>query len=141
MNIPEAVNKRLSKNSANQKIFEDAIPPFQNALNSCGYSYQMKYEPNQSRYKINKNNHKRNVIWFNPPWSLNCKTKVGAKFLELVRTSFPPSHPLHKIFNRNTLKVSYSCMPNFSQVISSQLKNQKPESQQRNSRMQLSKGT
>ena len=118
-NIPSAVNKRLSKNSANQKIFEEAIPPFQNALHNCGYSYQMKYEPNQTRNRSNKNNHKRDIIWFNPPWSLNCKTKVGALFLKLVKTSFPPFHPLQKIFNRNTLKVSYSCMPNFNQVISS----------------------
>jgi hypothetical protein len=45
-------------------------------------------------------------------------TKIGAKFLNLVDTCFPPTNPLHKIFNRNTLKVSYSCMPNMAQVIS-----------------------
>ena len=28
------------------------------------------------------------------------------------------SHALHKIFNRNTLKLSYSCMPNIGSVIS-----------------------
>ena len=65
-NIPSAVNKRLSKNSANQKIFEEAIPPFQNALNNCGYSYQMKYEPNQTTNTSNKNNHKRNIIGSTP---------------------------------------------------------------------------
>ena len=31
---------------------------------------------------------------------------------------FPPKHPLHKIFNRNTLKLSYSCMPNIHKIIS-----------------------
>ena len=47
----------------------------------------------------------------------HCETKVGAKFLHLVNTCFPQTPPLHKIFNRNTLKVSYSCMPNMAQTI------------------------
>ena len=29
------------------------------------------------------------------------------------------NHPLHKIFNRHTLKLSYSCMPNMKSIISS----------------------
>ena len=80
----------------------------------------MKFESKPTNTNdANKRKRKRDVIWFNPPWSLNCKTRVAAKFLELVKTCFPPNHPLHKIFNRNTLKVSYSCLPNFTQVINS----------------------
>ena len=30
---------------------------------------------------------------------------------------FPADHILHKIFNRNTVKISYSCMTNFKQNI------------------------
>ena len=30
---------------------------------------------------------------------------------------FPKGHALHKIFNRNTVKISYSCMPNLKQKI------------------------
>ena len=40
------------------------------------------------------------------------------KFLKLIDTSFPPDNPLHKLFNRNTVKISYKCMPNISQKIS-----------------------
>ena len=29
-----------------------------------------------------------------------------------VKRHFPKENPLHKIFNKNTLKVSYSCMGN-----------------------------
>ncbi len=36
---------------------------------------------------------------------------------------FPPNHPLYKIFNRNTLKLSYSCMPNVHQIITARNKN------------------
>ena len=52
------------------------------------------------------------AIWFNPPYSLNVKTNVGKEFLKLVDKAFPPDNPLHKIFNRQTVKVGYMCMPN-----------------------------
>ena len=62
--------------------------------------------------------HKRKVIWFNPPFSLNVKTNVGKIFLKLVKRHFPKENPLHKIFNKNMLKVSYSCMGNIASVLS-----------------------
>ena len=42
---------------------------------------------------------------------------MGARFLKLIEKCIPPSHPLAKILNRNTVKVSYRCMPNMGQVI------------------------
>ena len=33
------------------------------------------------------------------------------KFLKLISKHFPPQHKLHKILNRNSIKISYSCMP------------------------------
>ena len=38
-------------------------------------------------------------------------------FLRLVEKHFPKSNKLHKIFNRNTLKVSHSCTENMAQII------------------------
>ena len=116
-NITAGINKRLSRISSNEEVFKEKIPPYQDALKESGYDYKLNYEPNQ-RTTRNSKNRQRNRIFFNPPWSANCKTKVGANFLKLVDTCFPPSNPLHKIFNRNTLKVSYSCLPNMAQVIS-----------------------
>ena len=44
---------------------------------------------------------------------------VGHKFLKAIDECFPQtSHPLHKILNKNTIKLSYSCMPNMHNVIS-----------------------
>ena len=40
-------------------------------------------------------------------------------FLKLVDKHFPRHHKLHKILNRNTVKVSYSCLPNVASQISS----------------------
>ena len=61
----------------------------------------------------------RNILWFNPPWSSNIRTNVAAKFLSLVRKHFPPSSPLHAIFNTKKIKVSYSTCPNMKSYIAS----------------------
>ena len=39
-------------------------------------------------------------------------------FLNLIKKHFPPGNRLSKIFNKNSLKLSYSCMPNMSSIIS-----------------------
>ena len=59
------------------------------------------------------------MIWFNPPYSKNVVTKVGHYFLKLLDKHFPRHHKLHKIFNRNTVKVSYSCTKNIKSIINS----------------------
>ena len=46
------------------------------------------------------------------------KSNVGKEFLKLVDTAFPPDNPLHKLFTRQTLKLSYKCMPSMAQAIS-----------------------
>ena len=47
------------------------------------------------------------------------QTNVARDSLKLIDKHFPAASPLHKIFNRNTVKVSYSCMNNVKRVISS----------------------
>ena len=42
---------------------------------------------------------------------------LGKTFLEDIDKCFPKSQIVHKLFNRNTVKLSYSCMPNVSQLI------------------------
>ena len=53
----------------------------------------------------------------NPPFSQTVKTNFAKLFLRLLDKHFQKSHLLHKTFNRNTIKVSYSCMNNVSQII------------------------
>ena len=57
------------------------------------------------------------MIWYNPPYSKTVKTNVGAQFLKLIGKHFPRGHKLHKILNKNSLKISYSCMKNMLQII------------------------
>ena len=65
----------------------------------------------------------RNIMWFNTPFSQTVKTKVSKSFFRLLDKYFPKSHLLFKIFNRNTIKVGYSCMNNVSQIIKQHNKN------------------
>ena len=41
----------------------------------------------------------------------------GQTFLSIIDDEFPANHCLRKIFNRNTVKISYSCMPNVKQAV------------------------
>ena len=116
-NIPAAVNRRLSSISANEAVFKEAMPLYQEALETSGYAYKLEY--NQPSSNTNqKRNRKRRITWFNPPWSSNVSTNIGGKFLMMIDDCFPPAVPLSKIINRNTVKVSYRCMPNMKQILS-----------------------
>ena len=56
---------------------------------------------------------------FNPLYSMNVRTNIGKTFLKSMKKHFPNGNPLHKIFNKNTSKVSYGCMGNMASIISS----------------------
>ena len=54
---------------------------------------------------------------FNPPINANVSRNVAKTFSRLIDKHFPRSHELNKIFNRNTVKVSYSCTENMANII------------------------
>ena len=68
--------------------------------------------------KKKKSKRQWRIYWFNPPWDMNVATKVGKKFFQILDETIPPGHPLHKVFNRKTVKLSYSTMPNMLKKIS-----------------------
>ena len=78
--------------------------------------HRMSYETSTN---TNRRNRKRKIIWYNPPFNKSLKTNIGNKFLSLVEKHFPKDHRLHKIFNKNTIKVSYSCTQNMANIIKS----------------------
>ena len=49
---------------------------------------------------------------------MNVRTDIGRQFLKLVKIHFHKHHIFHKIFNKNTVKISYSCMRNMASIIS-----------------------
>ena len=64
----------------------------------------------------------RGVIWLsvgpNPPFNSAVKQNFGKQFLNLIDKHFPPQHKFHSFCNRNSIKLSYSCMPNMKSIIS-----------------------
>ena len=117
-NIPESVNRRLSDISSSKEIFERAAKPYQEALNKSGYNYTLNFDPkNEDRTKKRKRS--RKITYFNPPFSQNVRTNIGAKFFKILEKCFPQGHVLRKIVNKNTVKLSYRCMPNMKKVLSS----------------------
>ena len=64
-----------------------------------------------------KRNRRRKVAWFNPPYSKNMATNIGKEFFNLLQVHFPRQHPFHSLFNRNTVKLSYSCTMNMNSII------------------------
>ena len=46
------------------------------------------------------------------PYNKYVTTKLGKFFSSLIDKHFLSLHKLHKSFNRNNVKVSYSCLPN-----------------------------
>ena len=69
------------------------------------------------------NNAYKKIIWFNPLFSKSVKSNIVRIFLRLYSKHFPRNHTMLKIFNRNTVKISYSCLRNISSIISSHNRN------------------
>ena len=108
---------RLSFLSSSEEVFEETAPYYEKYLSNCGCREKLNYRDPTCSNLITKRKRQRNISWFNPPYSKIVKTKIGKFFLQLIKKHFPKEHKFHKIFNKNTLKLSYSCMPNIKTKI------------------------
>ena len=79
-----------------KKFLKKNKPVYNDALNKS------KNDKNDNKQR------KRKIIWYNPPYSANIKRNIGKTFLNLMKKHFPKTNKLHKIFNKNTVKISYS---------------------------------
>ena len=111
--IPLMVSRRISDISCNKEYFDKAAPAYNNALKLSGFNETIEFTSTPPpRRKPN-----RKMIWFNPPYSVNVKTNIGRILLRLIDKHFPRHHKYRKLFNRNNIKINYSCMPNMASVI------------------------
>ena len=106
-NIPAGINRRLSTISSSKELFD------QRELDRNGYQFKLHFEPPTKKKRCRS----KKALWFNPPYSINIKTNVGAKLLTLLDKHFPFGHPLHSLLNRKTVKVSYKCLPNIASIL------------------------
>ena len=121
-NLPENISRRINKLSSDKSIFENSKDLYNSALSNSGFKDKIKFNPDYKRNISKNNKRKRKIIWFNPPYSSNVSTNIGKSFLAILDRHFPKSHKLHKILNRNNIKIRYSSMPNFGSIINSQNK-------------------
>ena len=112
--LPTMVNTRLSLLSINEDEFDKAKPLYENALKSSSFHKCLKFENTQTTRLRNRS---RKVIWFNPPYNAEVKTNIGKIFLKLAKKHFHKRHCYRKIFNTNTIKLSYSSTPNVKNLI------------------------
>ena len=116
--IPRSIEKRLSILSSSKDIFPESSIYYEKCLKNSGYKTKLQYQQPKENNQ-NKKKRKRNIIWFNPPYSKSVKTNIGRIFIKLISKHFPSNHKFGKIFNKNIIKLSYSCMPNIRSKINS----------------------
>ena len=113
--LPRMIEKRLSDLSRTANEFENHKKDYEKALKDNGHPHHLKYGPPAAK----KRSRTRNVTYFNPPYNCSVTTNIGKNFLALLAKHFPKSNRYHKLFNKNTVKISYSCSPNLANIISS----------------------
>ena len=109
--IPKMMSDRKSSASSGPKEFDKAAQIYNTALKSCGYKENIGYRKIEVKGKICR---KTNILWYNPPYSVNVATNVGKEFFRLTGIHFSPHHRLHNIINRYSVKMS--CMANIGDI-------------------------
>ena len=119
--LPSNIKRRVSQLSCDAEAFHKASPVYEEARRKSEYPASLTYQENCKHPSRNRKSTPvvTGNIWFNPPFSDHVATNVGKEFLRLISKHFPPNHRLHKIINRNNVKISYCCMPNVKSIISS----------------------
>ena len=107
-NIPSSIEKRLNTISSSEAEFNEAKTDYERALGNAGYSAELKNSATRTSRK-----RRRRIVWYNPTFSKNVATNIGREFFTLLQLHFPKQHPFHCIFNKNTVKLSYSCTTNY----------------------------
>ncbi|GFS12631.1 hypothetical protein ElyMa_004864100 [Elysia marginata] len=105
-----------ANNNATYMNINSNHPPGKSGLKS-NLQFEKKEKENDQKANNVKPKRKRKITWYNPPLSGSVKTNVGKTFLKLINKHFPKTSNLYKIINKNTIKVSYSCLPNLKQAI------------------------
>ena len=116
--IPNIINDRLNKRSSTQENFLKVKSDYESIMEKCGYKEKLHYKNSEQKSQnTSKRKRKRNIIWYNPPFSNSVKTNIGRKFINLVKKHFNKRNPLSKIFNKHNMRISYSCTASIERII------------------------
>ena len=89
--LPHMINYRIAQLSCDRESFNNAIPPYAEALRKAGHSPCTAYpmHPTTPPNRKKQRTRKRNITWFNPPYNIEVKTNIGKKFFYLISKHFP----------------------------------------------------
>ena len=90
---------------------------YEEALKNDGYRVNLEYKNRDRIGTQGRRNRPRKILWFNPPYNMEVVNNLGKEFFKILKINFPSGSQLHKIFNKNCIKLSYSCMPIINGII------------------------
>ena len=116
-NLPGMICNRISNLCKDSDTFDESKNMYIEALKAAGHkNFEDKFVY-KKQMAIKKKTRKRDVLWYNPPYNKNVVSKIGGGLFYLLKKHFPAEHHLSKIFNKNTVKVSYCCTRNIGETI------------------------
>ena len=116
--LPNMIQKRLSTLSSSKEVFDRHKSIYETALKNAGHKHIIEYIPPNTTPQKRKRKRKKNITYYNPPYSSSIITDIGKQFLKLLDKHFKIGNPLRKYINRNTVKISYSTCANMKSHIS-----------------------
>ena len=74
-----------------ENVLDNKKGMYQNALVKAGYVFQMHWLPDRGAW-IGSNNQmktrRKQIVWYNPPWSRQILTPIDRNFISLIRKWF-----------------------------------------------------
>ena len=77
--LPSMLSKRLSELSCNRKEFAKAATPYNIAIKTSDYHGGLTYDDHATDTRARRRNRKRNIVWFNPPFSKSAKNNIDKR--------------------------------------------------------------
>ena len=115
--IPHTVSNRLSLLSSTKREFDNNRQPYREALKSAGHDDNIAFQ-NHDPASQNRRKRKRRALWWNPPFNMAVQTNLTKMFYKIIERGIPKNNALLcKLFNKQNLRISYSCTENIGTVI------------------------
>ena len=110
--VLKTIDERLLQTSSNETILNSHKPKYEKVFKWSGFKINLKFKksPTESAQTSNRS---RRIISLNSRYSKNIRSKIAKFFLN---KHFLKSEKLHKILNRNTVKVTPGCTENMEGI-------------------------
>ena len=100
-------DRNPSPASPNSHVRNNGATPTQHVITSPQLDPSTPDPSSSNDLAKKKKKNKRNILWFNPTFSLSLTTPFGRLFLQLLDKHFPVNHPLHPVMNRKRCDARY----------------------------------